>query len=82
MLTPKHNVFDMLPSLMRILSERKGRLESLELEDYNFRGTEGIALNPSPSSTNLSLLIITSSLQLIFGSLLKCKLPEPGILLS
>ena len=82
MLTPEHDDSDVSPSLMRILCARKGRLVSLVLEVYNFRGSERIALNPSSSTTNLSPLMITSSLQLIFGSLLICKLPELGILLS
>lgn len=47
--------------LIRIHSARKGRLRALAVEVYDFRGSEMIALNPSPSSTNLSLLIITSS---------------------
>lgn len=69
-------------SLMRIFGARKERLVSLVLEVCDFRSSERMALNPSPSSTNLSPLTITLSLQLIFGSLLKCKLPELGILLS
>ena len=82
LLIPGHDDSDVPPSLMRIFGVRKGRLASPRVEVYNFRGSARIALNPSPSSTNLSLLIITLSLQLIFGSLLKCKLPEPRILLS
>lgn len=47
--------------LIRIHSARTGRLVSLAVEVYDFRGSEMIVLNPSPLSTNLSLLIITSS---------------------
>lgn len=82
MLPPEHDGSDVPPSLMTILCARKGRLVSLVLEVYNFRGSERIALNLSSSTTNLSPLTITSSLQLIFGSPLRCKLPELGILLS
>ena len=64
LLIPGHDDSHVRPSLMRILGVRKGRLAFARVEVYNFRGSARIALNPSPSSTNLSLLIITSSLQL------------------
>lgn len=54
----------------------------LVLEVYSCQGSECIALNSIPPFTNLSLLIITLGLQLMVGSLLKCKIPELGIVLS
>lgn len=77
---PEHDDSDALPSLIRICGTRKGRLVSSVLEVYDFRGSERLALNSSLSSRKLFTLIITLSLQLIFGSLLKCKFSELRIL--
>lgn len=71
-------ISDVLLSLIRIPGGKEGKACIPCTRSLWFQGFR-IVPNPSPSSTHLTLCITTSTLQLIFGSLLKCKFPKLGI---